>query len=129
MVLPRVWFRVSGRLCCRECRPCNAAVCAAGRDDKFLAFTVHSHLVASFRIRGGCIRPCGNGRGAVTHSSAAQIERKKPEQSHPASALQRLLSLASDPARTGTRAADSGLAPAPKSTEDWVRRRPGHFQI
>src|SRR5439155_26196245 len=79
IVLSHVWFPVSGRLCCREYCPCNAPVYAASGDDKFLAFTVHSHLVAAFRIRGGHIRACGNGRGAVTHSSAAQIERKKLE--------------------------------------------------
>src|SRR5437867_1762408 len=112
MVLSRFWFRASGRLRRRECRPCDAAVCAAGGDDTFLVFAARSHLVAPFRIRGGCIRARDNGRGAITHSSAAQIERKKLKQSHPAPALQRVLLFAPDPARTGTRAANSGLARA-----------------
>ena len=47
------------------------------------------------------------GEAQSTHSCTAQIERKKSEQSHSAPALQRLLLLASDPARTGTRAANS----------------------
>src|SRR5207244_7595546 len=49
MVLSRVWFRASGRLCRCECRPCDATVCAAGGDHKFLAFALYSHLVAPFR--------------------------------------------------------------------------------
>src|SRR5439155_16493143 len=112
IVLSRVWVRASGKLCRRECRACDAVVCAVGGYDKFLGFAIHSHLVAPFRIRGGCIRACGNGRGAVTHSRAAQIERKKPEQSHAPSALQPILLLTSDRARTGTRTASSNLAQA-----------------
>src|ERR1700730_6666800 len=109
MVLSRVWFRASGRFWRRECGPCDAAIWATGGGDKLLAFPVDSRLVAPFRIRGRRIRACGNGRGTVTHSSAAQIERKKPEQSHTPPALQRFLLFASDIVRTGTRAANSGL--------------------
>src|SRR5438105_12839987 len=109
MVLSRVWFRASGRLWRRECSPCDAAIWATGGGDKLLAFPVDSHLVAPFRIRGGYIRACDNGRSAVTHSSAAQIKRKKPQQSHTAPALQWFLLFASDVTRAGTRTANSGL--------------------
>ncbi len=112
MALSCVRIRASGKLYRRECRSCDAAVCAAGGYDKFLDFSGRSHLVAPFRIRGGRVCACDNGRSAATHSSTAQIERKKSQQSHSTSALQQFLLLASDPARTGTRAANSNLAQA-----------------
>src|SRR5437762_11195819 len=86
MVLSRVRLRASDRLCRGECRPCDAAVRTAGRDDKFLGFAVHSYLVAPFRIRGGRICPFDYGRGAVAYSSATQIERKESQQSYSTSA-------------------------------------------
>ena len=116
-------FEYQARLCRGKCRSGDVAVCVAGGNDQFLVFAVASHLVAPFRIRGGRIRPRDNGRGAVADSSTAQTDRKKPEQSHAPSALQQLLLLASDPARTGTRAANSGLAQAEASV---LRARPNN---
>src|SRR5262249_10363703 len=89
------------------------AVCAVDGNDNFLGFACHSRLVAAFRIRGGRIRARDNGRGTLTYSSTVRIERKKSQQSHAASALQRVLLLASNAARTGTRAADRRLTQAP----------------
>src|SRR4029077_9966728 len=112
MVLSRIRFRASARLCCRECRSCDAALCAAGGDDKLLVFAARARLVAPLRIRGGRVCACDNGRGAITHSSAAEIDREKSEQPHTAPPLQQLLLLASDSARTRTGAASIGLAQA-----------------
>src|SRR5207245_8383781 len=75
-------------------------------------FALYSRLVAPCGGRGGRIRACDNGRGAVARSCTAQTERKKSDQSHSAPALQRFLLLASDPARTRTRFANSVLAQA-----------------
>src|SRR5262249_28230506 len=110
MVLSRVWFRVSRGFCCSERCPGNAAVCAAGGHNQFLVFAAPSHLVAPFRIRGGCIRAHDHGRSATAHSSATQIERKESEQPHPAPDLQRFLLLTSDLARTRTGAAKKNVA-------------------
>ncbi|PYI54665.1 MAG: hypothetical protein DMC62_04390 [Verrucomicrobia bacterium] len=52
------------------------------------------------------------GSTIVTFGAMSLQARKKSQQSHSASALQQLLLLASDPARTGTRAANIGLAQA-----------------
>src|SRR5262245_22026439 len=110
MVLSRIRFRVSCGFFGGECCASDTAVCVAGGDDQFLVFAVGSYVVAPIRIRSGCLRACDNGRGATAHSSTAQTDRKKPEQPHATPALQRFLLLTPDPARTGTRAANGGLA-------------------
>src|SRR4029077_18726360 len=110
MVLSRIRLRASARRCCRECRSCDAALCAAGGGDKLLVLTARARLVAPFRIRGGRVCAGDNGRSAITHSSATKIDREKSEQPHTAPALQQLLLLASDSARTRTGASNGGLA-------------------
>src|SRR5438876_1350882 len=109
VVLSRVWFRVSGRLCRRTFRSRPIALRDAGGDNQLLVFAAGSRLVAPVRIRGGPICPCRNGRDAVADSSAPQTDQKQPEQSHAPSALQQFLLLASDSARTRTRFGNRGL--------------------
>ena len=65
-----------------------------------------------FEYRGGCLRARDHGRAATAHSSTAQTDREKPEQSDATPALQRFLLLTPDPARTGARAANSRLSHA-----------------
>ena len=62
VVLSRVRFRVSRGFCRSERCAGDAAVCVVGGDNRFLVFAAGSHLVAPFRIRGGCVRPRHHGR-------------------------------------------------------------------
>ena len=108
VVLSRIRFRVSRGFCRSERCAGDAAVCVVGGDDQFLVFAAGSHVVAPFRVRGGCLRARDHGRGATACSSTAQTDREKPEQPDATPALQRFLLLTPDSARTGTRATRRG---------------------
>src|SRR5690348_13218610 len=105
VVLSRIRFSASCGFCCSECCAGDAAICVVGGDNQFLVHAAPSHVVAPFRVRGGCVRTRDYGRGATADSSTAQTGRKKPEQPDATPGLQRFLLLTPDAARTGTRAA------------------------
>ena len=93
MVLSRIRFRVSRGFCRSERCAGDVAVCVIGGNDQFLVFAAGSHVVATFRVRSGCLRARDHGRGATAYSSTAQTDRKKPEQPDASSALQQFLLL------------------------------------